>query len=128
MPQLEKLIKKYFELVNSDRFDELFEMFAPDAEFHAPFDYHAQGLDNIKPFYFMIPDIYPRHVDIPVKIIVSQNQAAVLIEFTGQTAAGVPIAFRGFDWFVFAGEKIKSLNIFFDVFRISNLISQGGQT
>ena len=125
---MEEIIKEYFRLVNADKFDELFDtLFAPDVEFHAPFDYHAKGLENVKPFYLMVPSNYPEHVDTPVHIHVSGNRAAVYIEFEGKTAGGIPITFQGTDWFVIENGKIKFLHIFFDIQRIANILEEGRQ-
>ena len=79
--KVRETVETYFRLVNEEKFDEFFELFDPDVEFKAPFNFRTQGLDNVKPFYLRVPDDYPEHVDTPEEILVSGERAAVFIDF-----------------------------------------------
>lgn len=120
---IKDIVKSYFRLVNEERFDEFFDLFDPDVEFNAPFNFHTRGIESAKPYYLQVPENYPDHVDIPVEILVSGNKAAVFIDFTGRTKDGVPVAFKATDWFEFENGKIKSLNIFFDSYYLIRVIA-----
>ncbi len=121
--KIREVVESYFRLVNEEKFEEFFSLFAPDVKFKAPFNFTAQGLDNIKPFYLQVPQNYPEHVDTPEHILVSGNRAAVFIDFIGKTSEGRPVAFKATDWFEIENGKIKSLNIFFDSFHLSRVVA-----
>ena len=120
--QIEEIVRSYFRLINEEKFDEFFALFDPDVEFHAPFNFHANGLENMKPFYLQIPDNYPEHVDYPQDINVSGNKAAVFIDFKVTTKEGKPLSSTATDWFRIENGKIKSLNIFLDSFHLYNTL------
>ena len=123
---IEDIIRKYFRLVNEEKFEQLFEeVFDPDVEFHAPFNFNTKGIENVKPFYLSVPVNYPEHVDTPEKIIVSENgkDAAVFIDFVGKTKEGIEVAFKAVDWFVFENGKIKKQNVFFDSQTLLKIIA-----
>ncbi len=121
---IEKRVRRYFELINEERFDEFFSLFAPDVEFYGPFDFHAQGIEAMKPYYLDVPVRYPEHVDTPVKIMVSGDEAAVLIAYTARTRGGLSIAFEAMDWFVFEEGKIASLRVFFDSHHLARMLAE----
>jgi len=121
--QVRKTVETYFRLVNEEKFDEFFELFDPDVEFKAPYNFQTLGLENVKPFYLRVPDDYPEHVDTPEEILVSGNRAAVFIDFKGKTKSGITVDFKATDWFRVENGKIKSLNIFFDSHHLAKVVA-----
>ena len=121
--QVRKTVETYFRLVNEEKFDEFFELFDPDVEFKAPYNFQTRGLDNVKPFYLRVPDDYPEHVDTPEEILVSGNRAAVFIDFKGKTKSGITVDFKATDWFRVEDGKIKSLNIFLDSHHLAKVVA-----
>jgi len=119
--KIRETVENYFRLVNEEKFDEFFELFDPDVEFKAPYNFKARGLDNVKPFYLRVPADYPEHVDTPEEILVSGNRAAVFIDFKGRTKDGISVDFKATDWFRIEDGKIKSLNIFFDSHHLARV-------
>ena len=109
-----EIVQSYFRLVNEEKFDEFFELFDPDVEFRAPYNFQAKGLEKVKPFYLQVPTNYPEHVDTPEIILASGDRVAVFIDFVGKTKKGQSVSFKATDWFQIENGKIKSLNIFFD--------------
>ncbi|MFC1824997.1 nuclear transport factor 2 family protein [Thermodesulfobacteriota bacterium] len=118
---MEELIRSYFRLINEEKFDEFFALFDPKVDFSAPFGFQVKGVEKLKPFYLRVPDNFPEHEDSPAKIIISGNNVAVFIDFTGKKKDGTSVSFNAMDWFVIENGKIKSLNIFFDSFTTSKL-------
>jgi hypothetical protein len=118
---MEKFIRSYFRLINEEKFDEFFALFDPKVDFTAPFGFHAKELEKVKPFYLQVPHNFPEHVDWPEKIITSDNQAAVFIDFKGKNKGGKVITFKAMDWFVVENNKIKSLNVFYDSFSVAKM-------
>ncbi len=110
---MEEIIRSYFRLINEEKFESFFSLFHPQVQFHAPFEFKADNLEGVKPYYLQIPDNYLEHVDTPIDIFISENKAAVFIDFHGKTRKGKSITFKAMDRFVVEDGKIKSLNIFF---------------
>ena len=121
--KIRETVQRYFRLVNEEKFDEFFELFDPDVEFQAPFNFKARGLDKVKPFYLVIPGDYVEHVDTPEEILVSGNRAAVFIDFKGRRKDGVTLDMKATDWFRIENGKIKSLHIFLDSHHLGKVIS-----
>jgi len=126
--QIEKIVREYFRLVNEEKFDEFFALFAPDVEFHAPFNIHVEGLENVKPFYLQIAENYPEHVDYPVHIHVSGNRAAVFIDYKIKTKDGRQMSSSATDWFYIKDGRIKSLNIFLDSYAFFSFLTRGEES
>jgi hypothetical protein len=79
---MEELIRKYFRFINEEKFDELFELFNPEEELSAPFNFKVKGLELLKPFYLDVSLLYAIHVDKPENILLKDDRAAVFIDFT----------------------------------------------
>jgi ketosteroid isomerase-like protein len=118
-------IRKYFECINEEKFDELFSLFCEDVEFSCPVNFKVQGLEKMKRFYLKVPENYPEHNDQPIDILIVGNRASVLIQFDGKNKEGIPISFIATDWFTFEGDKIKTLNIFYDSLALSRSSKKG---
>ena len=119
---IQNTIKKYFEFINDEKFDELFRLFCEDADLTCPVGFRAKGIEKIKAFYLMVPSNYPKHLDTPIDTLIQEDRAAVLIQFEGKSASGIPVRFMAIDWFTFENHKIKTLNIFYDSLRLSRLL------
>jgi len=112
-------LNKYFECINREEFDQLFDLFCEDMRFSCPVDFVTQDPDKVRAFYNKVPENYPEHLDKPVDIITSGNRAAVHIQFSGKRASGQRVEFSAVDWFTFEGDRIKTLSIFYDSLGLS---------
>ena len=117
-------INKYFECINTEKFDQLFGMFCADMKFSCPVDFVTQDPEKIKAFYLKVPENYPEHLDQPVDILVEGNMAAVQIQFTGKRGSGQKVEFSAVDWFTFEGDRIKTLNILYDSLGLSRQLKK----
>jgi hypothetical protein len=79
----------------------------------------------MKRFYLNVTENYPEHNDQPIDILIVGNRASVLIQFDGKNKEGIPISFIATDWFTFEGDKIKTLNIFYDSLALSRSSKKG---
>ena len=117
-------INKYFDYINREKFEQLFDLFCSDMRFSCPVDFTTQDPEKIKAFYNVVPDNYPEHLDDPVDIIIDGTRAAVQIQFTGKRASGQKVEFSAVDWFTFEGDRIKTLNIFYDSLGLSRQLKK----
>ncbi len=111
---IKRVVTDYFDCINLERFDKLFELFHLEAKLKCPVNFEAKGLEQIKSFYLAVPENYPTHRDEPIDMIIDNERAVVLIEFTGKSKSGVEVNFLAVDWFQFKNDKIYQLNIFYD--------------
>ena len=125
--ELKEIVRTYFRLINEEKFDEFFALFDPDVEFHAPFNFHARGLENVKPFYLAVAN-YPEHVDYPVHLHVSGNRVAVFMDYKLTLKDGRKISSTASDWFLIENGKIKSLSILFDSHHLSTFFAGDEKT
>lgn len=118
-----EVVRRYFRLINEEKFEEFFGLFAPDATFSAPFGLKGQGLEEVKRFYLQVRQYYAEHRDEPVEILVSGERVAVRIEFRGTTHKGVPVRFWAADWFRIKEGKIHSVEIFYDSYSLYKMVA-----
>jgi len=123
--ETEKVVRKYFQFVNEERMDELFDLFDPNVEFQAPPGFITRGVENIRPYYATVVQSLPEHLDTPVHIHTSGNRAAVFIQAEARLPNGSSISFTASDWFIVEQGKITSLSIFFDLFAAVAGFRQG---
>jgi ketosteroid isomerase-like protein len=117
-------VNNYFEYINRENFDQLFDLFCADMKFSCPVDFVTQDPEKIKAFYNAVPENYPEHLDQPINILVEGNMAAVQIQFTGKRASGQKVEFSAVDWFTFEGDRIKTLKILYDSLGLSRLLKK----
>ena len=75
-----------------------------------------------------VPKNYPEHQDTPVDIMIEGDRAAVIIQFQGKNASGIPVSFLAADWFTFEGDKIKSLITFYDSLSLSKALKKAAKS
>lgn len=118
-----EVVRRYFHLINEEKFDEFFELFDSNVSLSAPFGYSGQGLEALKRHYLQVPQYYAEHVDEPVEILASGDRVSVRIEFRGRTHKGVAVHLRAADWFRVKDGKILSVEIFFDSFSLYKTVT-----
>jgi len=111
---MEDIIRKYFELLNSEQFDKLLELWDENGEFHMPFRGTLKGKDQINEFYSSLPSFYPEHHDGIVKYVISGNEAVLKIDVKNRTRDGKLINFTAFSWMTVENNKIRSMEAKFD--------------
>jgi len=111
---IEKVVRKYFDLLNQERLEELLSVFHEEAEVKFPILPNFRGRTEIAKFYQGIIKNYPVHADIPTEIYVKGNRAAVEILFEGTFKNGKELRFTVVDIFQFEGNQIKQLQAYYD--------------
>ena len=87
------VIGAYFDAINSERYDDVAQLFAEDGILIAPGMRPRQGRDDIAAYFPKVLARYPEHFDDATRVLVDGRAAAVEIDFTGKLDTGDPIAF-----------------------------------
>jgi ketosteroid isomerase-like protein len=109
------VVDAYFDGINSERFDDVAALFAPDAELNAPGVPTRRGPAEIAPYFREVLRAYPVHHDEPVRVLHADGAATVEIHYTGELADGTPIEFDAVDLFDFDDQgRIAHLRTVYD--------------
>lgn len=115
------VIRRYFAAVNTDRFDDLREVFAADVVIHMAGASERSGMEAALAYYPRALAPLPVHSDEPVGVVVSDDghHVTVDIAFAGETADGRPVVFSAVDWFELddAGRVVR-LRSFYDTAHV----------
>jgi SnoaL-like domain len=76
-------------------------LFAENAELCAPGTEPRHGRDAVEGYYRTALKPYPRHLDEPTRVLMSEKAATVEIHFSGALASGIPLEFDAVDVFDF---------------------------
>ena len=107
-------LRRYFEAVNAERWDDVVAAFAEDAVLTVPAQPPKRGHSEIRRFYEYVPRLFPEHYDDPVLVLAEGDQAMASIEFTGRRPDGSAAHFWAADRFTFEKGRITELLILFD--------------
>lgn len=109
------VLDAYFDGINSERYDEVAALFAPDGELSAPGVRTRRGPEEIAAYFRMVLARYPVHHDQPTRTVIAGSTATVEISFTGELESGAPITFEAVDVFDFDEQgKISKLVTWYD--------------
>jgi ketosteroid isomerase-like protein len=99
-------IRAYFDGVNSERFDDVAMLFAPDGELIAPGAGSCRGRRAIAGYFAAALRPYREHFDAPTRTIFAGDTVAVELHCTGQLENGAPLAFEALDVFDFDADGL----------------------
>lgn len=106
---------RYFDVVNSESWEELGTIFTEDAELRAMGTKPRHGLAEIRDYYERAFAPYPRHTDRATRLIRSGDTVVAEIHFDGVTDSGVELSFDAVDVFDLAADgRIAKLSSWYD--------------
>jgi ketosteroid isomerase-like protein len=109
------VVAAYFVGVNAGDFRSVAELFDHDATLRAPGGPPLHGRTAIEGYYQRVLAPFPRHLDIPTRVVSAATTATVEITFEGATKSGVAVSFDALDVFDFDREgRIVSLSSWYD--------------
>lgn len=117
---------RYLAMVNDERWDELAEVFAPEARLIAPGARPRRGLEEIRDYYERAFAPYPEHTDLVTRKITSGRTTVAEISFAGRTDQGATVEFDAVDVFdVDERGLIVKLSSWYDSLWVRKLLSRG---
>lgn len=113
-----EVVARYFELCNTDRTDELRELWHPGIE-HVAFARDGrrtrQGREEVARYYDGLFSPWSTHHDEVVRATTADGRTTCEIAFRGRTPGGGDVAFEALDVFDVEGGRIRRLAIWHDV-------------
>ena len=110
-------VRRYFECINGDRFEELRGVFAPEVLLQMAGAKARRGVDATIAYYPLALAPLPHHVDDPVSVVCSDDRRRVAVEiaFTGTTTGGQSVEFTAVDLFDLDDDgRVARLRSFYD--------------
>jgi ketosteroid isomerase-like protein len=112
------LVRSYFAAVAEGRWDDVLELFHPDAELNVPGVRTKIGHERIRPFYANIGDRFAEYAPTVTQVLAEGSlesaAASAMLTLNAVDLAGEPIEVPAADDFVIEGGRIRSLRIIFD--------------
>jgi ketosteroid isomerase-like protein len=109
-----EVIDKYYEYANAGNWDAWCDLFTDDMVMDEQLAGHIEGLDKLRPMMAGMDKAYSRFQNVPKRIIVSGDEAAVISHISAANAAGVPIEAEVMNYFRMKNDKIAYMANFHD--------------
>jgi hypothetical protein len=105
---LKTLALSYLDAVGKKDFRRVEQLLAPDLRFTGP----ASNRDSAQDFIGALKRLGAIHVrNEPTRVFVDGDEVCVIYDFVTDTPAG---ALPAIEWLRFAGERIQSINLYYD--------------
>lgn len=109
-----EIIEKYYEYANAGNWDAWCDLFAEDMVMDEQLAGHIEGLATLRPMMGGMNKAYSKFQNVPKRIIISRNEAAVVSHISAANAAGVPIEAEVMNYFRIENDKIAYMANFHD--------------
>jgi len=109
-----QLIDKYYEYANAGDWNAWCDLFTDDMVMDEQLAGHIEGLATLRPMMAGMGKAYSRFQNVPKRIIVSGDEAAVVSHISAANAAGVPIEAEVMNYFRMKNGKIAYMANFHD--------------
>jgi len=109
-----EVIDKYYEYANAGDWDAWCDLFTDDMVMDEQLAGHIEGLATLRPMMAGMGKAYSRFQNVPKRIIVSGDEAAVVSHISAANAAGVPIEAEVMNYFRMKNGKIAYMANFHD--------------
>jgi len=109
----------YFDGINTEDYDAVGALFAPDGVLAAVGTAPRVGPAAIAEYFAAALAPYPEHLDDPTRFVHAGDTVTVEISFTGRTAAGAEIRFDAVDVFDFdADGLVRRMSSWYDSYGV----------
>ena len=109
-----EVIDKYYEYANAGDWNAWCDLFTDDMVMDEQLAGHIEGLATLRPMMAGMGKAYSRFQNVPKRIIVSGDEAAVVSHISAANAAGVPIEAEVMNYFRMKNGKIAYMANFHD--------------
>jgi len=111
---VKEIIQKYYGHANAGNWTAWCDLFAENMVMDEQLAGHIEGLSKLRAMMAGMKKTYSRFQNIPEKIVISDNEAAVVSRISAASADGAPIEAKVMNYFVIVDEKIAYMANFHD--------------
>jgi ketosteroid isomerase-like protein len=115
MSDVEATIQRYFTCLDTEDWDGMREIWHQDGELRAVGARPRRGVDEVIGYFSGLFGPWPRHTDIPTRLIVAGDTVTAEVRFEGTTPDGKDVTFEAVDLFDLEGGRIKRLSNWYDI-------------
>ncbi|TCK22412.1 nuclear transport factor 2 family protein [Pseudonocardia endophytica] len=116
------LVEAYFAAINTEDFDGLAAVFAPDVEIHTTGSDPVLGRDAALAHFRAVLANYPSHTDAVTRWIEAPDAVVCEIAFTGRLADGREIRFDALDVFDAGDDAITRVSTWYDTRSVARQV------
>lgn len=120
-----EVIDKYYLYANSGDWTRWCDLFADDIVIDEQLAGHVEGLPTLRNMMTGMGTMYSKFRNTPEKIIVSNNEAAVVSHISALSPSGVPVEANVMNYFKFENGKIIYLSNYHDTRPFDPVMNQG---
>ena len=111
----EAVIARYFACLDAEDWDAMRELWHEDGELRAVGARPRAGRDAVLRYFGRLFAPWPRHTDIPTRVIVAGDVVTAEVRFEGTTPHGDTVAFEAVDVFDLEEGRIRKLSNWYDL-------------
>ena len=116
-------ITGYFDAINSDRWDDLRDVFTEDAVVTAVGAPPRRGRDEISAHYGRLFRAFTEHRDTPTRVLPCGDAVTVEVTFHGTTPDGRTVTFDAVDVFDLRDGLIERLSNWYDLVHVRRVLA-----
>lgn len=120
-------VASYFRCMNTDDWDGLREVLAPDVEVRPVGVPPRHGVDDAVAYYSGLLAGFDEHDDQPRRYLVAGDSVTVEIHFVGRTASGSPVEFDAVDVFDLVDGRIARVSVWYDTLGVRRQVTAGAR-
>lgn len=109
-----EIIDEYYVRANAGNWQAWCDLFAENMVMDEQLAGHIEGLDRLRTMMAGMNKVYAKFQNVPEKIIVSGNEAAVVSHISAASISGKPVETRVMNYFKIQGERIFYMANFHD--------------
>ena len=111
---VKEIIQKYYVHANAGNWNAWCDLFSENMVMDEQLAGHIEGLSKLRPMMAGMKKVYSRFQNTPEKIVISDNEAAVVSHISAASADNVPVEADVMNYFKIEGDKIVYMSNFHD--------------
>jgi ketosteroid isomerase-like protein len=111
---VKEIITKYYRYANAGDWNAWCDLFAENVVLDEQLAGRIEGLAKLRPMMAGMKKVYSRFQNVPEKIVISDNEAAVVSHISAASAGGAPVEARVMNYFTIKDDKIAYMANFHD--------------
>jgi ketosteroid isomerase-like protein len=123
MAELPQQVRRYFDCINAEEWDDFGSIFTDDAEIHPIGSRGRRGREAIVGYFPALLGPWREHHDEPGRCFLKGDTAFVEIDYKGVAGNGAAVEFEAVDRFELAGDQIRRVDQWYDLPSVRRQLS-----